>query len=137
VVRGDVQELAGGARLPGAKLVNEGLASGPREKRTNNVSVDDIRERIALLGEPADVVPQGLARLLFAALEVPRVFEVHVRPLEISNEDLFELRPATDAVGWQEFEPRSNELLDTDGEVPDDVIIIIRSSGLTSEMEVF
>jgi hypothetical protein len=37
----------------------------------DDVCVDDIRERIALLGEPGDVVPQELARLLFAALEVP------------------------------------------------------------------
>jgi hypothetical protein len=52
-----------------------------------------------LLGEPTDVVSQGLARLLFAALEVPGVSKAHVRPLEIPNEYLFELCPATDAVG--------------------------------------
>jgi hypothetical protein len=60
-----------------------------------------------------------------------------VRPLEIPNEDLFELHPSTDVVGWQEFKPRSNELPNTDGELLDDEIIIIRSSGPTSELEVF
>jgi hypothetical protein len=118
-------------------LVNEGLAGGPREERTNNVCVNDVREGIALLGEPADVVLQGLARLLFAALEVPGLSTAHVRPLEIPNEDLFELCPATNAVGWQEFEPRSNVLPDTNREVLDDEVIIIRSSGPTSKPEVF
>jgi hypothetical protein len=60
VVRGDVQELTGGAPLLVAKLVNEGLAGGPREEHTYNVCVDDVRERIALLGEPVDVVVQEL-----------------------------------------------------------------------------
>jgi hypothetical protein len=137
VVRGDVQELASGARLPAAKLVNDGLAGGPKEDCTDDICINDVREGIALLGEPVDVVPQGLTRLLFEALEVPGVFGAHVRPLEIPNEDLFELHLATDAVGRQEFEPCSNELPDTDGEVLDNEIIIVRSSGPTSEPKVF
>jgi hypothetical protein len=32
--------------------------------------------------------------------EVLGVFGVHVRPLEVADEDLLKLRPATDAVGW-------------------------------------
>jgi hypothetical protein len=99
VVRGDVQELAGGARLPAAELVNEGLAGGPREVRANDIYVDDVKEGIASLGELANLVLQGLTRLLFAAHEVPRVSRVHVRPLKIPNEYLFELCPTTDAVG--------------------------------------
>jgi hypothetical protein len=70
VVHCDVQELAGGARLRAAELVNEGLAGGPREERANNICVDDVRERIALLREPVEVISHRLARLLFAALEV-------------------------------------------------------------------
>jgi hypothetical protein len=99
MVLGDVQELAGGVWLPVAELVNKGLAGGPRDEHIDDVCIDDVRERIALLGELADVVPQGLARLLFAALEVLGVSGAHVRPLEIPNEDLFELRPAMDTVG--------------------------------------
>jgi hypothetical protein len=85
----------------------------------------------------ANVAPQGLAGLLFAALEVSGVSMAHVHPLEIPNEDLFVLCPATDAVGWQEFKSRSNILPDTDEEVLDDEVIIIRSSGPTSEPELF
>jgi hypothetical protein len=43
LVRGDVQELMGGARHLTAELVNEGLASGSSEERTDDVCVDDVR----------------------------------------------------------------------------------------------
>jgi hypothetical protein len=75
VVRGDVYELAGGALLSAAELMNRGLAGGLREECTDGVCVDDVRERIALLEELADVVPEGLARLLLQPLrsqEFPR-----------------------------------------------------------------
>jgi hypothetical protein len=57
VVRGDVLELVGGVQLPAAKLVNEGLAGGPEEECADNVCIDDVREGIALLGEPMNIVP--------------------------------------------------------------------------------
>jgi hypothetical protein len=57
VVRGDVLELVGGVQLPAAKLVNEGLAGGPEEECADNVCIDDVREGIALLGEPTNIVP--------------------------------------------------------------------------------
>jgi hypothetical protein len=85
MVLGNVQELAGGALLPAAELVNEGLAGGPREERVDNICINDVKERIAWLGEPVDVVPQGLAKLLFVALEILRVSKVHVRPLRNSQ----------------------------------------------------
>jgi hypothetical protein len=62
-----------------------------------------------LLGELADVVSEGLTMLLLAALEIPRVFRAHVRPVEVADEHLLELCPATDAVGWQKFK---QEILD-------------------------
>jgi hypothetical protein len=128
VVRGDVHELMGDARLSAVELINEGLAGGPGEERTDDVCVDDVREIIALLGEPADIVSEGLARLLLAALEVPRVSGVHVHPLEVLDEDLLELYTAMDAAGRQEFEPRSNVLHNANGEV---------LSGSAGESEIF
>ena len=50
------------------------------------------------MGEPMDVIPQGLARLLLAALEVPGVSRVDICPLEISDEDPLEVRPVADAI---------------------------------------
>ena len=45
-----------------------------------------------------------------AALEVPGIPRVDIRPLEIPDEDPLEIRPVTDAVRWEEFEPCSNML---------------------------
>ena len=70
VVHGDVKQVTGGMGLHIAELVDQGLAGCPREECTNDVCVDDIRERVASLGEPVDVIPQGLTGLLLAALEV-------------------------------------------------------------------
>jgi hypothetical protein len=56
VVRSDVQEVAGGARLSTTELVNEGLAGGPYQECADNVRIDDVRQRVALPREPADVV---------------------------------------------------------------------------------
>jgi hypothetical protein len=43
VVRGNVQDLAGGAWLSTDELVNEGLAGGSSEERADNVCINDIR----------------------------------------------------------------------------------------------
>ena len=60
------------------------------------------------MGEPMDVIPQGLAGLLLAALEVPGVTRPDIRPLEISDKDPLEVHPITDAVVWEEFKPCPN-----------------------------
>jgi hypothetical protein len=43
---------------------------------------------MALLGEMSDVVPDGLALLLPAALEVPGVAGAHIGALEVASKDL-------------------------------------------------
>ena len=57
MVHGDVEQVMGGAGLHTAKLVDQGLAGCPREERADDVRVDDIRDGVASLGEPADVIP--------------------------------------------------------------------------------
>ena len=57
VVSGNVEQVVGGMGLQAAKLVDQGLAGHPREECADDVCVDDNRERVASLGEPADVVP--------------------------------------------------------------------------------
>ena len=49
VVRGDVEQVAGGTGLHTAELVDQGLAGCPREERADDVHVDDIRKGVALL----------------------------------------------------------------------------------------
>jgi hypothetical protein len=99
MVGGDLQELVRGARLLAPQFVDQGLAVRPTEERTDDVGVDDARQRVALLGEASDIVAQGLSGLLLAALEVPRVARAHVRALEVAYEDLSEVYPAADGVG--------------------------------------
>lgn len=64
----------------------------------NHVSIDDVGELVALLGETADVRPKHLPRLLLAALKIPRVDGSGVHPLEVADEDPAEVRPVVDAV---------------------------------------
>ena len=87
--------------------------------------------------KPTDVIPQGLAGLLLAALEVLRVSRADIRPLEISDEDPLEVRPVTDAVVREEFKPCLNMFPHANGKVLDDEIVIVHSSGSTGEPKVF
>ena len=76
--------------------MDQGLTGCPGEERADDVCVDDIRECVASLGEPADVIPQGLAGLLLAALEVPGVPRADICPLEVPDKDPLEVRPVVD-----------------------------------------
>ena len=60
-----------------------------------------------------------------------------IRPLEVLDEDPLEVCPVTDAVVWEEFEPRSNMFPHANGEALNDEVVIIHSSGSAGELEVF
>ena len=47
VVRGDIEQVAGGTGLQAAKLVDHGLIGCPREERADDIYVDDIRKGVA------------------------------------------------------------------------------------------
>ena len=95
--------------------MDQGPPGCPREKCANDVCVDNIRKEVAPLREPADVIPQGLVRLLLAALEVLGVPRVDICPLEIFDEDPLEVRLVTDAVVREEFKPCPNMLKGPNG----------------------
>ena len=73
----------------------------------------------------------------FGALEVLGIPRVDIRPLEIPDEDPLEIRSVADAVMREEFELCSNMLPNVDGEVLNDEVVIIHSSGSAGEPEVF
>jgi hypothetical protein len=54
-----------------------------------------------------DIVAEGLARLLFAAPEVPRVARVHVGPFEVPFEHLFQVILVVDLSRWEVLKPCS------------------------------
>ena len=56
VVGGDVEQITGATGLQAAKLVDQGLVGRPREECADDVRINDIREGVALLGEPTDVI---------------------------------------------------------------------------------
>ena len=57
VVSGDIEQVTSGTGLQASKLVDQGLAGRPEEECADDVRVDDIREGVASLGEPTDVIP--------------------------------------------------------------------------------
>ena len=69
------------------------------------------------MGEPMDVISQGLAGLLLATLEVLVVSRVDVHPLEISDEDPLEVRPVVDAFVWEEFKSCTKMFPHADGKI--------------------
>jgi hypothetical protein len=68
--------------------VNQGLVGSPRQERADDVGISDVGQLITLLGETADVVIEGLIRLLPIVLEVPRVPRARVGALKVPHEDL-------------------------------------------------
>ena len=75
--------------------------------------------------------------LLLVALEVPGIPRMDIRPLEIPDEDPLEIYLVVDAVRREEFKPCSNMFPHVDGQVLDDEVVIIHSSGSAGEPEVF
>lgn len=104
MVSGNIQQVAGRPGLDAAKLVNQGLAGCPSKESADDFHVDDVMKGVALPREPANIVSQGLVRLLLAAFEIPGVPRMHVGPLEVPYKDLFEACPVADAIGRKEFE---------------------------------
>jgi len=137
MVRGDIEQVTGGMGHQATKLVDQRLTSHPGEECANDVRVDDMREGVASLGEPADVIPLGLAGLLLPTLDVPGVSRADIHPLEISDEDPLEVHPVTDAVVQEEFKPCPNMFPHTDGEILNDEIVIIHPSGSAGEPKIF
>ena len=73
----------------------------------DNFRVADTGQLGALLGEASDEVSERLVQPLAITLEVPGVPGVHVRALEIPDEDLYQVTPVVDLQGREVFEPGS------------------------------
>jgi hypothetical protein len=98
VAGGDVVELLGGSWTFLPQFVNQGLVGGPGQESADNVGVGDVGQLVALLGEASDVVTEGLIRLLPIVLEVLGVPRARVCALEVSHEDILQVRPTPDGV---------------------------------------
>ena len=85
--------------------MNQRLVGSARQEGSYNIGVGDVRELIALPGEPLDVPTEGLTGLLMVVLEVPWVPRALVCALEVPHKDLLQIRPTLDHVGRQLFQP--------------------------------
>ena len=68
--------------------MNQGLVGRPGQEGSYHISVDDVRELVALSGEAPDVPAEDLTGLLTVVLEVPWVPKALVSALEVSHKDL-------------------------------------------------
>ena len=102
-------------------------------KGTNDFEVLDAGELSALLGEASDVIPQGLVRLLTAPSEIPRVPEMHVCALEVSNESLDQVGPVVDLVGRKMLKPCSGRVCEVQRKVADDNRVVTRAAQLARQ----
>ena len=90
--------------------MNQRLVGHPKQEGSYHVSVDDVRELIALLGEASDVPTEGLTGFLTAVLKVPWVPRALVCALKVSHKDLLQIRPTLDCVGRQVLQPCSRRI---------------------------
>ena len=137
VAGGDVKEFLGGSQTLASHLVNQILIGGPGYERPYNISVGDVRQLVALTGEASDVPMEGFFGLLLVVLEVPWVSRVLVCALEVSHEDLLQVRPTLDYVGRKVFQPGSCRIGQEQWKVADNEVIIICTTGLTGKPIVF
>ena len=79
--------------------MNQRLAGSPRQDSSYNVGVGDVRQLVALSREAPNVPTEGFSGLLPIVREVPRVSRALVCALEVSHEDLLQVRPTLDSVG--------------------------------------
>jgi hypothetical protein len=79
----NIHQTVGSDGSVAAQFSDQLFAGGTREEGHDDVGVGDVGELGVLLGETPDVIPEGFARLLFAASEIPRVAGAHIGSFEV------------------------------------------------------
>jgi len=110
--------------------MNELFAGGSCGKRSDDIGVGDLGQLVVLFGEAPDVVPEGLARFLLAAAEVPGVTRACVCAPKVSYEDFDQIAPVEDLPWGKVFQPSSCRVGEEQGEVADDDEVILRAAKL-------
>jgi hypothetical protein len=113
--------------------VNQGLIGSPRQECADDIGIGNVGQVIALPGEMSDVVTEGLMWLLPVVLEVPGVLRACVGALKVPHEDLLQVCPILDGVGWEVVQPCLGRVSQEQREVADDEVVIIHTAGLTGK----
>jgi hypothetical protein len=93
-----------------AQLSDQLFTGGTKEEGHDDVGVGDVGELGALFGEMPDVILEGFTRLLFAALEIPRVARTHVGSFKVPLEHSHEVVPVVDLSRWEVLELGSSSV---------------------------
>jgi hypothetical protein len=88
--------------------MDEHLTGHVTDEGVDHVSIGDVWELIALLGEALNVLPEGLVGSLLVVVEIPGVFQAGVGTLEVAGEDRTEITLGADATGVELLEPSSS-----------------------------
>ena len=111
-------------QIPTRRALEEGI---------DDLDVGDAGELGALLGEAANVVKQGLVRLLTAPSKILRVPRAHVSALEVAHEGPEQVIPVVDLVRGKVFEPCPRRVCKVQRKVADDHGDISRTAQLASQ----
>ena len=87
--------------------MDERLTGLAAKEGIDDISISDVWELVALLGDTLDVLLEGLVGPLPVVVEVPQVLGPSVRTLEVADEDRMEITPAVDAARLELLEPSS------------------------------
>ena len=88
-----------------AERVDERLVGHATDEGVDHIGIGDVGELVALLGEALDVLSESPIGPLCVVAEVPRVFGLSVRTLEVPDKDIVEVSLAVDAAGLELLEP--------------------------------
>jgi hypothetical protein len=81
------------------------LVGGSREEHSDDISVNNIGQLSALLGEASNVLTESFIWLLAVAPKVSGVARVHIGALEVPHENQYEVSPVVDATGRKVLQP--------------------------------
>jgi hypothetical protein len=95
---GNVKQLLCDLRLIMTEFMYYGPAASARPECQDNISVTDLGEFMAVLGESPEVILEGFTWLLPATLRVLGVARTHIRALEVAGEDLLQIHPTINRV---------------------------------------
>jgi hypothetical protein len=85
---GDVKQVLRGLWLIMAELMHQIPAVHAGPKCQDDIGIVDLGELVALAGKPSNVIPEGLALLMSATLQIPTAARLLVRALKVAGEDL-------------------------------------------------
>jgi hypothetical protein len=105
VLGGNVQELPRCVRGLATECMDEHLVGHATDEGIDHVSVGDVWELIAFLGEALNVLLEGLIGPLLADAEILGVPQAGVGTLKVADEDHTEITPAADAARLELLKP--------------------------------